>query len=236
MGLADHLTAVGGKQRVVGALTNAWRAQSCVADLSQAGAICHQIGNLPTSVLDLLSFPELANVQTSLMTSAVILYARATHTSGSKSERGSIQLDLKKMNAQQQEDHQALIRIRNGAIAHVETNERIAGDHWHANYLFAKRVRERVWAYASGSTSIGINYDAVRILQRQIPVASSLLLAICRKRLDDVERVLREAAISEAMILQYEVDPLEWFGSPEAAQLMLRGNPGEEISDWLPLR
>jgi hypothetical protein len=233
MGLANQLIATGGKRSVVGVLTNAWRAQSCVADLRQAEEMRAQINRLPGTGA---GFSEVANLQTGLMTSAVILYARATHTSGSKRERGSIQLDIKKMTPQQQTDHRALIRIRNGAVAHVEANEQIAGDHWHANYLFAKRVREGTWAYASGSTSIGINFDVVRILERQIPVATQMLRAICQKRLDDVELALREARISEATILRHQVDPLEWFGSPEVAQLMLRGRPGEESSLWLPLR
>src|SRR3546814_14909920 len=80
---------------------------------------------------------------------AILLYARATATSGSKSERGSVQLDASKLSPEQQADHDMIIRLRNGAIGHVEQGARIEGDLWHRDFLFAngsgagKRTGER---------------------------------------------------------------------------------------------
>src|SRR3546814_11200986 len=69
---------------------------------------------------------------------AILLYARATATSGSKSERGSVQLDASKLLPEQQADHDMIIRLRNGVIGHVAQGARIAGDLWHRD-SYARR-------------------------------------------------------------------------------------------------
>lgn len=167
--------------------------------------------------------------------SAILLYVRATSTGGSKNERGSIQLDLKKLTTKQKEDHNTLIRLRNSAVGHVETGTNIAGDFWHRDFLFAKGLGPGNWEIASASTSIGFHFATMDILKRQLPIATELVTARCQQRLGDAISALRDARPSDAMMLRYEVNPIEWFGSAEAALMALKARPGEELSAWLPL-
>ena len=235
LALAEALERRGGKRKLAGALWNAWRAQSCVADLRQAEGIIDTLDQL-TAGLASVGPPSLMNIQSSLLSSAILLYARATSTGGSKGERGSVQLESSKLTSRQREDHKTLVHIRNGALGHVQTDTSIAGDFWHKDYLFAKRVQPGSWGIASGSTSIGLHFEAMAILRRQLPVALEIIAATSRERIDEAMQALDETHPSEATMLRHQVDPVTWFGSVETAQAMLAGGPGDESSTWLPLR
>src|SRR3546814_13841799 len=98
---------------------------------------------------------------------AILLYARATATSGSKSERGSVQLDASKLSPEQQADHDMIIRLRNGAIGHVEQGARIAGAPWHRVFLFQKGSSAGNCAVSSAALSIGFDFDVYETMRRQ---------------------------------------------------------------------
>lgn len=234
MALAEELEFRGGKRKLTGALKSAWRAQSCLADLYQVRDICTVIDSLKLSAAP-LDQVALVHSQSALMTTAILLYARATSTGGTQKERGSIQLDLNKLTPQQRDDHKALIKIRNSALGHVETSANIGGDLWHVDYLFAKLVGPGRWGIASASTSIGLNYETIEMLKRQLPVAIEAIRAKSQQRLDDVQAVLQEVNPSSATMMRHQVDPIDWFGSLESARTMLSGQPGEESSSWIPL-
>lgn len=235
LGLAGALELRGGKRKLAGALRSAWRAQSCVADLRQSESICATLDQL-TAVSPSFGTPSLLNIQSALLSTAILLYARATSTSGSRAERGSIQLDVSKLTPSQREDHKTLVAIRNGAIGHVQTDTSIAGDFWHRDFLFAKRVQPQAWGVASGSASIGLHFEATAILRRQLPVALGIIAAKSRERIDQAMQALEETHPGEATMLRHQVDPVVWFGSLETAQAILAGGPGHESSTWLPLR
>ncbi|HEX8240502.1 MAG TPA: hypothetical protein VF574_12250 [Allosphingosinicella sp.] len=235
LALAAALERRGGKRKLAGALRNAWRAQSCVADLRQAEVICETLDQL-TDGLPTFGLPLLLNIQSCLLSTAILLYARATSTGGSQGERGSVQLPPSKLTPRQREDHKTLVGIRNGALGHVQTDASLAGDFWHRDYLFAKRVQPGTWGVASGSTSIGLHFEAMAILRRQLPVALGIIAARSRERIDEAMQALDETHPSEATMLRHQVDPVTWFGSVETAQTMLAGGPGDESSTWLPLR
>ncbi|HEY0013237.1 MAG TPA: hypothetical protein VGB79_10360 [Allosphingosinicella sp.] len=235
LALAKALERRGGKRKVVGALRSAWRAQSCVADLRQAEGICETLDQL-TAGSSTFGAPSLVNIQSSLLSTAILLYARATSTGGSQGERGSVQLEASKLTPGQREDHKTLVAIRNRALGHVQTDTSIAGDFWHKDFLFAKRVQPGTWGIASGSTSIGLHFEAMTILRRQLPVALVILTARSRERINEAMQSVEETHPSEATMLRHQVDPVAWFGSLETAQAMLAGGPGEESSTWLPLR
>lgn len=232
MALAAELEAKGGKRKLRNALKSAWRAQSCLADLNQVQDICVEIDRLKLQTFS-IGQTALVHMQGALMTTAILLYARATATGGSGRERGSIQ--LKNLTPEQQADHRVLIKIRNSALGHVETSTDIAGDFWHVDYLFAKQAGPGLWGFASASTSIGLNYDAVAALKRQLPVAITAIRERCRERLEDVQTAMSEAKPTELTMLRHQVDPVAWFGSLETARRMLAGAPGEESSCWIPL-
>lgn len=235
MKLAASIEARGGNRKVSGALRNAWRAQSCLADLKQAQSASDAFAAF-AGQSEHLDPATLFQTQSALISMAVILYARATSTGGGKGERGSIQLDAGKLTAEQQQDHEMLVRLRNGAIGHVETGARIAGDVWHRDFLFAKSTGAGNWGVASASLSVGFQVEVAEALRRQVPVAMALVSTRSRERLDKAIAALREQGLNDRKLLKHQVDPVEWFGSIEAALLALSGGEGEETSAWLPLR
>lgn len=235
MKLAASIDARGGNKKVSSALRQAWRAQSCSADLEQAQGACDALHRV-TGTSDNMDPVVLLHVQSGLLTTAILLYARATATSGKPNERGSVQLEASKLTPEQQEDHATIIRLRNGAIGHVEQGAKIAGDLWHRDFLYAKGRGPGDWEISSASLSIGFHVEVSETLRRQLPVATEIVKAKCRERLDKAIASLRYAKISDKALLRYKVDPVEWFGSIEAALFIHSGAPGTESSAWMPLR
>ena len=233
--LASSIEARGGSKKLAGTFRMAWRAQSCVADLRQAQAACDVLDKLPP-LASTLDPATLLSMQSALFASAVTLYARATATGGSPRERGSIQLETAKLTAQQQQDHDTLIRLRNSALGHVESGATIAGDFWHRDFLFAKAVAPGNWQIACASTSIGFHFEAAEMLKRQLPIATQLVLMRCRERIEAAMAALRELNPTSSSLSRYQVDPITWFGSVETARMALEGEPGDELSSWGPLR
>jgi hypothetical protein len=233
MALAIELERRGGKRKLAGVLRSAWRAQSCLADLNQVRDILVVLVDLRPSAPSMAP-SAFVQVQSALMTSAILLYARATSTGGSSTERGSIRI-VSSLTPEQRVDHKTLVDIRNRALGHVEHSASIEGDFWHAVYLFAKRVRNGTWGFASASTSIGLNFDTVAILNRQLPVAIDIIRERVRERLDHVHRAFQEMNPTEDLMLRHEVNPIDWFGSQESARMFLAGDPGDETSTWIPL-
>src|SRR3546814_19010802 len=80
--------------------------------LEQAQGACDALAQV-TKAADGIDPLALLYVQSGLLMTAILLYARATATSGSKSERGSVQLDASKLLPEQQADHDMIIRLRN---------------------------------------------------------------------------------------------------------------------------
>src|SRR3546814_6363133 len=84
MKLATSIEVKGGDKGVSSALRQAWRAQSCSADLEQAQGACDALAQV-TKAADGIDPLALLYVQSGLLMTAILLYARATATSGSKS-------------------------------------------------------------------------------------------------------------------------------------------------------
>lgn len=234
MRLGNALESKGVSRKLARALRTAWRAQSCFADLGQAQGACDTLDTLTPAVIG--DPGVLLHVQSSLLSTAILLYARATTTSSAKAnERGSIQLDLAKLTAEQVEDHNTLVRVRNGALGHVENGAPIAGDYWHRDFLFAKRVGATNWEVASASTSIGFHLETFTVLKRQLPVSAGQLQSKCQERIAGAMDVIRELNLRDIDLLRYQVDPIQWFGSLPTALMALGVKSGEEASGWTPL-
>lgn len=235
MKLGSSLEAQGKGRRLAGALRTAWRAQSCLADLRQAQGICNEIDTV-SQFVDTLAPSTLFHVRSGMLATAVLLYARATTSSSSKkNERGAIQLDTAKLSVHQLEDHEALVRVRNGAIGHVEGGARIVGDYWHRDFLFAKRAGLNNWDVSAASLCIGFHNATFEILKRQLPVAAGQVEARSHERIQGAMQVIRDLKLGDADLLRHQVDPVKWFGSIHAALMALGGKAGEETSGWTPL-
>src|SRR3546814_17881527 len=87
MKLATSIEVKGGDKRISSALRQAWRAQSCSADVEQAQGACDALAQVTQAAvgIDPLS---LLHLQSGLLMNSLLLYARATPTSGPKNKRG----------------------------------------------------------------------------------------------------------------------------------------------------
>jgi hypothetical protein len=233
--LAASLELKGASRKLTGVLRTAWRTQSCLADMRQAQGMCDAIERL-SAIENSIGHEAHQHLRGGAMMTAILLYARATTTSSGKpNERGAVALDAGKLTAQQREDHDTIIRLRNSALGHVERGARIAGDYWHRDFLFAKRAGTDNWEVASASTSIGFHDVAFEALKRQVPVATAQLEAKCRERLGGATEAIRQLNLENADLERYRVDPIQWFGGYETARMALNTGQGEEGGGWLPL-
>ncbi|HTU13051.1 MAG TPA: hypothetical protein VMG08_19335 [Allosphingosinicella sp.] len=126
-------------------IESVWRAQSCNADIRQAADACEALQVLRRSPRQQPSLTR-ATTENALLVTGVLLYARATGTSGGKGERGSIQLDHKNLSQEQRTDHAILLEIRNRALAHVYRESPIADNLWHEDLVFAVDLEELGWS------------------------------------------------------------------------------------------
>ena len=111
-------------------------AQSCTADLAQAQTCSDIIGRLGDLLGPTAQGAAIA-IEGALIMNAAELYNRATSGNSGRGERGSIAIH-ERLTPEQLDDHQALGRLRNCAMAHVYPDEALAdGIEWHREFAFA---------------------------------------------------------------------------------------------------
>ena len=87
MKLATSIEVKGGDKRISSALRQAWRAQSCSADLEQPQGASDALAQV-TKAADGIDPLALLHVQSGLLTTAILLYARATAPAGRRVNAG----------------------------------------------------------------------------------------------------------------------------------------------------
>jgi len=205
-------------------IESVWRAQSCNADLRQAADACDALRALRSSPRQRNSFPR-ATTENALLVTGVMLYARATGTSGQKGERGSIQLGEKNLTPEQWADHLALLEVRNRALAHVHRESLIADNLWHEDLVFAVDLADRGWKPAVGSHRISFHIPTFERLLRQIPIAEGLLLRAFHKRMDAMTQMMTKVSVPLDLFLRFRFDPVKKFGGIDAVEQILAGIP-----------
>jgi hypothetical protein len=142
--------------------------QSCYVDLHEAQELIELLKRRPT-VNEKVQIKERDLISSSLMTSAVILYARATSTSGSKGERGSIDI-RSELDSERLFDHNLIVSVRNKAIAHVYTKQDLQNVEWHRQRIFLVQNDIGIRPAVSAKR---VHMDAAVALavDRQIPIA-----------------------------------------------------------------
>jgi hypothetical protein len=206
------------------AIESVWRAQSCNADLRQAADACDALRELRSSPRKRGSLAR-ATTENALLVTGVMLYARATGTSGKMGERGSIQIDQKQLTSDQRDDHARLIDIRNRALAHVYRDTPIGENFWHEDLIFAVDRAELGWKPAVGSNRISFHLETFDRLLRQLPVADALLMRAFHRRMDAMTRMINAASAPLDLFLRFRFDPLEKFGGVKAVEQILAGIP-----------
>ena len=213
-------------------LVQAWRAQSCLADMKQSQDcydVLQGILKRPRSA----DTPELLTTERALLVTAIMLYARATSTSGQRGERGSIQLERGKLSPEQWKDHQALLDVRNQAFAHVYTSQVVGGYQWHREIVFAIETPSGAWKPASASNQTSYHKGTVESLGRMLPIAKRLVKEKFQKRLAAVSQKINEASVPRELFVACQFDPVAAFGTDEAVRGVLAGGQAGEASFWV---
>ena len=228
--VADELASRGNvKLRAI--VTQAWRAQSCLGDLRQASDcadVLHDMLKRPTEQ----DTPVLLTVERSLLTNAIMLYARATSTNGDKGERGSIQLSEKKLTPEEWEDHNAILDVRNQAMAHVYGSRKLSDHDWHRSIFFAVDAGGGRWKPASASNQTSFHADTFARLERMLPVALREVKTKFHERMEAVAKVVN-ADVKGAALLKHVFDPVAVFGTEQAVEALLGGAGQGDTAFWV---
>lgn len=228
--LAEELARRGKNTKLRAAITQAWRAQSCLGDLRQAFDCCSALEGIierPRSA----DTSALMATERALMTTAIMLYARATSTSGQLGERGSIQLERNKLSEQEWADHCSLLDVRNQAMAHVYSSRPIADHEWHRDVFFAVQVSNGQWKAASASNQTSFHAATLERLKRMLPVAHREVKEKFHKRIGAVTDMINRE-VDAKLILRHVFDPIPVFGNEEAVRAALAGAPTGETAFW----
>lgn len=229
--LAEDMARRGSAPSVRAAIATAWRAQSCLGDLRQSADCAIALRDLTGRPRE-MDTAALMTTERALLTTAVLLYARATSTSGQKDERGSIQLERTKLTPEEWEAHCNIIDVRNQALAHVYSLRETGGHVWHRDKFFAVQNPDGVWAPVLASNQTSFREDALKQLELMLPVALREVRAKLMKRMGAVARLLN-GQITTAQLLKHAFDPVETFGSLAAVQAVLDGREDGETSFWV---
>lgn len=204
--------------RVQSAIEKAAKAQSCVSDLAEAEHCCEALEEIRGSVRRQGTITRLAT-EAALLRTAVTLYERATAAGAKKGERGSIQI-ADRLTPEQRADHDALVTVRQRSLAHVYVGEEIDGQVWHGDVLFGIEDLP-AWRPAAASHRIQFHGPTLARLRRQIPIALNLVKERFYVRLGELEAILNEHPLPVEVFERHQFDPVEFFGSVDAAQNIL---------------
>jgi hypothetical protein len=228
--LAEELASRGNvKLRAI--MTQAWRAQSCLGDLRQA-TDCADALRTMLGRSDEQDTPVLLTVERSLLANGVMLYARATSTNGDKGERGSIQLSEKKLSPEEWTDHNALLDVRNQAMAHVYRFRKLNDHDWHRSVFFAVSAGDGRWKPASASNQTSFHAETFSKLDRMLPVAVREIRLKFHERMEAVTNLVN-SHVKAASLLKHQFDPCSVFGGEDAVSALLAGQAEGDASFWV---
>ena len=218
--MADDLSSDPRYSRLVPTIRSMLHAQSCVSDLGQSKDALEALEVLAASPRKKGTIGRGAT-ESALLTTAVLLYARATSTSGKQGERGSIRIEAH-LTPDQLADHEVLLGIRNRALAHVYTEEPIDQQIWHSERAFAVELGEG-WIPACGGERVQLNFTVMARLRRQLPVARSILHDRYQEHVGKMVKLMADEPVPLETFVAHCFDPVPVFGSEQAVAEVLAG-------------
>lgn len=218
-----------GKNSLRAMMTQAWRAQSCLGDLRQASDCVDILRDMMDRTEET---PALLTVERALLSNAVMLYARATLTNGDKGERGPIQLSKKKLTPEEWDDHQAILDVRNQAMAHVYRARKLSEHEWHRTMFFAVDSGGGRWKPACASNQTSFHADLFAKLEKMLPIALRELKAKFHERMEAVTKAVNEGIKAETL-RKHIFDPVKVFGGRGAVQALLDGETQGDSAFWV---
>lgn len=206
----------------------ALNAQSCLIDLRQSAG---GLAALQEITINLFLGNEVAPsehsreaAETALLEGAISLYVRATHSGAFKGSRGSIQI-VDKLSANETEDHEKLVNVRNESVAHVYQNKDVSGRDRHRGVILLVECEEG-WRPGAATSRVTFDRELMGCLTRQLPIAtriiSSTVDALFRKIADLIERDGGHPDFQRA-IEDSEISLTEFFGSEIKAKMAVAG-------------
>jgi len=228
--VAEELASRGNvKLRAI--LTQAWRAQSCLGDLRQANDCAGVLRDMLKRPNE-QDTPALLTVERSLLANAIMLYARATSTNGDKGERGSIQLSEKKLTPEEWADHNAILDVRNQAMAHVYRSRKLSDHDWHRAVFFAVDAGGGQWKPASASNQTSFHAETFARLEKILPVALREVKAKFHERMEAVTKMVN-SDVKASGLRKHVFDPVAVFGTEEAVRALLAGEGQGDAAFWI---
>lgn len=212
-------------------MTQAWKAQSCLGDLRQA-MDCAVVLRRHAKTATKKGSAETLVIEKALLTTAIMLYARATSTNGQGGERGSIQLAEKHLTPEQWADHNVILDVRNQAMAHVYSGRRFSEHDWHKEKFFAVSFGNNHWKPASATNQTSFHAATFDRLERMLPVAHAALKAKFLERMGAVAKAVN-TELKQEVLRKHAFDPVATFGSVEAVREVLAGSENTEASFWI---
>lgn len=232
LALSRSLNLSDKRKRLNYVVLQAWRAEACLGDLLQAKDCCAILRAKVNNKVEKFGFDDQTIVK-ALLTSAVGLYARATSTSGKAEERGSIQLDRKKLSKEQNEDHNSLVTLRNHALAHVNPEHKVGDRLWHKVVVFAVPNDQGNLQPAAITHETSWSRETLECLERMLPIAINILHQNFLEKLNAVSKTLDDAGIDYRTFQRFEFDPVEIFGSDEIVQRILSSRGKTSDRFWV---
>jgi hypothetical protein len=190
-------------------------AQSCITDLKLAKDTCDALSHLQGVELEMPGMLRTA-AEHALIANAIVLYGRATSTTSTKGERGAVSI-RDRLSPSQQQDHDALVTLRNRVIAHVYADEEVADSVWHQEKAVAATDDGIVWTVSCVTRRKQTDDLTLRRLASIIPVALALLQQTFHRRVFEIVELMHAAHVTDAQFFQHRVDPASIFGSYEEA-------------------
>jgi hypothetical protein len=207
--------------RLATTISKAIRLQSCLVDLRQAKDACEAVAWLLASPRGSGSTRKLIT-ESSLLSTAVQLYVRAVGLAGKRGERGSVAI-RNALVGTDLDDHDALLALRNRALAHVHTHERLNDRVWHAGMILFVETDNSGHRLLATGRSVQFDGASLARAKRAIPVAATLLDGRLSKALEKVRTLVETNPVEPRIFEALAVDPATLMGSEAVAAAILRG-------------
>ena len=188
--VATSLRSVGKFPRLAASIRRASLVQSCLADVKQAIDAIEALDALLASRRGEGTDRRIAT-EASLLTAALLLYARATSTGGGSDERGAFDI-LPRLNESEITDHRQLLDLRNRAVAHVLPNGAIASLVWHNETVMLVDTGNG-WVAGAATKRVQTDKTTTNCLRRQLKRAETILKAAARERFNALTKEVGEA-------------------------------------------
>ena len=218
--LADDLAGKSEYRRLRSALDGAGKAQSCAADLALAQTHCDALTQMLPSPRRRGTLTRQAT-EGALLQLAVILYERATQAASSRGERGSIKI-RDHLTPEQRRDHDALVRIRQRALAHVYPNEVVNEQVWQYDVMLAVE-QGLAWQPVAATKRVQFNLATFQRLERLLPDVYAMMIARFHKHLAKAMQIMNDSPLPQALFDKHRIDPVTVLGSRENVTAAIEG-------------